>query len=392
MLIRSFLKARSAETLNSLSADDLFDRFQVTRVGEITGLDNVGVPVWCGTRPCGKIISVTAGKSLDSQMARAGAIGEAIEYATFENPRGDFQEQNWTLFDPKLIWVAKGVDWSKSTNIPVEHVTHYATKEQILFPSDLIWLGDRVPKQALFQRTSNGQAVAGSFDEAFLAGLYECVERDAITIRTCALQEFQRIPPKQDLGILTCNLASLRDKIAEANLELFLFQCSFDIPIPVYWAIVIDKDGLPPFAGWGCHITSQVAAERAILEAIQSRLVYISGARDDIQRRNFDLLRNQDPTELIRIYSNLPATDTFTTQAIDFYPNTEIALVLTKLGAWTQQILYKHILLPFGLYAVKVFVIGLESPITPMWQPGRWKEISRQYERNIPDHEPSCVG
>jgi YcaO-like protein with predicted kinase domain len=391
MLIRSFLKARSAETLNSLSADDLFNRFQITRVGELTGLDHIGVPVWAATRPCAKVISVTAGKSLDSKMARAGAIAESIEYATFENPRGEFQIEDWTGFDPRVWWVAKGASWEQSSNIPVEHITHYGTKKEILFPSDLIWLGDRVPKPALFQRTSNGQSVAGTFEEAFLSGLYECVERDAISIRTCAMQEFSRIPPKHDLTNLEGGLANICARIEQAGLILFLFHCSFDIPIPVYWAIVIDKDGLPPFAGWGCHITSQVAAERAILEAIQSRLVYISGARDDIQRRNFDLLRNQDPTELIRIYSDLPATDTFTTQAMDFYPNTEIALVLTKLGAWTQQILYKHILLPFGLHAVKVFVIGLESPITPMWQPGRWNEIRDTYFCGAePVRSPDC--
>src|ERR1700740_590054 len=278
MLTRSCLKARSAETLNRLSADTLFDRFQVTRVGEITGLDNVGVPVWAATRPCAKVISVTAGKSLDSQMARAGAIAEAIEYSTFENPRGDYITQNWVAFNPKNLWLAKGSDWKDATDIAVEHVTHLATGKQILFPSDLIWLGTREATHlgmrekvdAIFQRTSNGQAVAGSFDQAFLAGLYECVERDAITIRTCALEEFGRIPPKQDLQFFDGSLAILRDKISQAGLKLFLFYCSFDITLPVYWAIVIDPSGeLPPFAGWGCNLDSRVAAERAMLEAVQ---------------------------------------------------------------------------------------------------------------------------
>lgn len=375
MLTRSQLKQRSAEALNKLSADTLFDRFQVTRVGEITGLDHIGVPVWAATRPCAKVISVTAGKSLDSAMARAGAIAESIEYSTFENPRGDWQFQNWYAIDPHNLWLAKGADWSKATNIPVEYITQFSNKKPIIFPSDLIWLGDRDKKQPIFQRTSNGQAVAGTFEEAFLSGLYECVERDAITIWTCALQEFGRIPPKQTLSTLAGPLASMIERIEQANLTLFLFCCTYDIALPVYWAIIFDPDGLPPFAGWGCHITAQVAAERAVLEAIQSRLVYISGARDDIQRRNFDLLRNQDPTELIRIYSNLPEVETIYTKVIDYYPWTELALVLQAIGDWKDRILYKHIYLPFGLHAVKVFVLGLEAPVTPMWQPGRWNEV-----------------
>src|ERR1700721_4726402 len=107
MLIRSFLKARSTETLNSLSPDDLFNRFQITRVGELTGLDHIGVPVWAATRPCAKVISVTAGKSLDSRMARAGAIAESSEYAKFENPRAEFQKPDWTGFDPRVGWEGK---------------------------------------------------------------------------------------------------------------------------------------------------------------------------------------------------------------------------------------------------------------------------------------------
>lgn len=381
MITRSQAKQRSAETLNRISADTLFNQFQITRVGEITGLDHIGVPVWAATRPCAKVISVTAGKSIDSQMARAGAIAEAIEYSTFENPRGDYITQNWAAFNPKNLWVAKGVDWKEATDIPVEHINHLSTGRKILFPSDLVWLGSRQKGKTIFQRTSNGQAVAGSFDEAFLAGLYECIERDAITIRTCALQEFGRIPPKQDLATLEGRLSTLHSKIVAAGLKLFLFHCSFDIPIPVYWAIVIDPTGeLPPFAGWGCNLDSRVAAERAMLEAVQSRLVYISGARDDIQRRNFDLLRNCDPSELIQTYDNLPSTDTFTSKIGDLEPATEKTMVLQRLTPWQSRILYKYVRTTHDFHAVKVFVLGLESPITPMWQPSRWLAVRKYYE------------
>lgn len=381
MMTRLQAKEHSAQALNRISADVLFDCFQVTRVGELTGLDNIGVPVWAGTRPCAKVISVTAGKALDSHMARAGAIAEAIEYSTFENPTGDFITADWTKRDPLNMWLAKGVDWKDATAIAVEPITHLLTGKEVFFPSDLVWLGDRLKAKPLFQRTSNGQALAGTFDEAFLAGLYECVERDAITIRTCASQEFGRIPPKHDLAKLEGNLSSLHAKICEARLKLFLFHCTFDIPLPVYWAIVIDPTGdLTPFAGWGCNLDSRIAAERAVLEAVQSRLVYISGARDDIQRRNFDLLRDQDPTQLIETYENLPQSDTFSNRIGDLEPATEKALVLSRLTHWQKRILYKHIKTPCGFHAVKVFVLGLESPITPMWQPSRWLTVRKYYE------------
>lgn len=377
-------KEYSAKALNRIPADVLFDSFQITRVGEITGLDNIGVPVWSATRPCGKIVSVTAGKSLDSQMARAGAIAEAIEHSAFENPTGYYLIADWTKRDPSNMWLVKGAKWKEATKIAVEPLMHLASGKEVLFPSDLVWLGNRLKPKPFFQRTSNGQALAGTFDEAFLAGIYECVERDAITIRTCAMQEFGRIPPKHDLATLEDNLSNLHAKISQARLKLFLFHCTFDIPIPVYWAIVIDPSGeLPPFPGWGCNLDSRVAAERAILEAIQSRLVYISGARDDIQRRNFDLLRNRDPSRLIQTYENLPASDTFSNKLGDLEPALEKDMVLMRLVYWRKRILYKHLKTPCGFHAMKVFVLGLENPITPMWQPSRWLTMRKYYE----DHD-----
>src|SRR5258708_40039163 len=41
------------------------------------------------------------------------------------------------------------------------------------------------------------------------------------------------------------------------------------------------------FAGSGCHIDARIAAERALLEAVQSRGSVISGGRDDIPEWTF---------------------------------------------------------------------------------------------------------
>ena len=41
------------------------------------------------------------------------------------------------------------------------------------------------------------------------------------------------------------------------------------------------------FFGAGCHPSRRIALLRALTEAAQSRLTYISGARDDIERRDY---------------------------------------------------------------------------------------------------------
>src|SRR6266436_5426912 len=84
-------RAKGARYINSLTRDDLFDRYEITRVGNITGFDVIGVPVYHVTRPAGLVLSQNSGKGLDAQTARTGAIAEGIEYHTFEHPVGEFR-------------------------------------------------------------------------------------------------------------------------------------------------------------------------------------------------------------------------------------------------------------------------------------------------------------
>ena len=150
----------------------------------------------------------------------------------------------------------------------------------------LIWLAKREGKERHFMTSSNGQAVGPTFADAFCQGLCECVERDQLTLRRLSLSRLGVYPPIVDLSHdIPESIGELHLKCSNASLKLVLFYCTADIPIPVYWAILFDPNGYASFSGWGCHITHEHAAERAILEAIQSRAVYIAGARDDIERK-----------------------------------------------------------------------------------------------------------
>src|SRR5262249_45654841 len=65
-----------------------FASFGITRLGRITGLDTIGIPVWFATRPAAYTLAVTQGKGLDDASAQASAVMEAIEIATAEQPSG----------------------------------------------------------------------------------------------------------------------------------------------------------------------------------------------------------------------------------------------------------------------------------------------------------------
>jgi ribosomal protein S12 methylthiotransferase accessory factor len=47
------------------------------------------------------------------------------------------------------------------------------------------------------------------------------------------------------------------------------------------------RSALGVFWGAGCHLSRDIALMRAITEAVQSRLTYIAGSRDDLHRRDY---------------------------------------------------------------------------------------------------------
>src|SRR6266513_3860017 len=54
-------------------------RMGITRLGNITGLDRVGIPVAIAVRPNSRSVSVSQGKGLDLPQAMASALMEASE-------------------------------------------------------------------------------------------------------------------------------------------------------------------------------------------------------------------------------------------------------------------------------------------------------------------------
>ena len=60
-------------------------RFGITRVANVTGLDHIGIPVVMVVRPNGKSLSVSQGKGLTMDAAKASGIMESIEAHHAEN-------------------------------------------------------------------------------------------------------------------------------------------------------------------------------------------------------------------------------------------------------------------------------------------------------------------
>jgi YcaO-like protein with predicted kinase domain len=370
-MTRKESREASAEYLNSLSRDELFNRFEITRTAKIDGLDIIGVPVYSCCRPASKTLSVSAGKSQDSKMARAGAIAEGIEFYTFENPRGPYIQGFCDIPDLPTM---DGVSFDLKTPVLVEPVMHFATNKPVWFPSEMCWMTLReIGQKTYFMKSSNGQAVGSSFADAFLNGLYEVVERDQVGLWRISMERLGAMPPS------VCIPQSL-EGIQGPDLKLYLFGTHVDIPIPTFYALLVDPfTETGSFAGWGCHLSNEIAAERSILEAIQSRAVYISGARDDIARRDFFSNRESDPKATIRVCEAggiLPFPESI---PLNLSIEDELSEVLSRLLAWRDKIYFKYLKIDERLCAVKVFILGLEHPnmmdTIKGWRSTRWDKL-----------------
>jgi YcaO-like protein with predicted kinase domain len=358
-------RKKSAQYLNSLSRDEIFERFAITRVAQIDGLDVIGLPVYSVCRPTGKIVSVNAGKSRDRKAARAGAIAEGIEFSIFErSPErcaiGCTEDLGFPL--------AEGSQWTPGTPIALELATHFSSGKTLLFPSSLIRIVRPENEPPYFQKSSNGQALGSKFEDAFLQGLYECVERDQVTLRKCSLNYLGVWPPRAN------SHSDLFKRCQEAGQRLFLFSCTADIELPVYWALLVDPEWRS-FGGWGCNIDPWKAHERAILEAIQSRCVYISGARDDMDRRDPDFQRQKN---FIQTLDALPIQHVVPYLPRDMSVHDELSAVRDRMGQWKEKIYYKQIPVD-PLCAVKVQVLGLEQPMMRHWKPIRWHKLRESF-------------
>ena len=75
----------------------------------------------------------------------------------------------------------------------------------------------------------------------------------------------------------------LARSIAEAGMKLAVHDVTGPLGVPVVAAELAGADLPLVFRGSGCHPSPAVALSRALAEAAQSRLTYVSGARDDVQ-------------------------------------------------------------------------------------------------------------
>jgi YcaO-like protein with predicted kinase domain len=269
-------------------------RAGVTRVADVTRLDVLGIPVWQAIRPASRNLSVSQGKAVTAVGAKVSAVMEAVELWHAE----DLGHVPQTVAPLREMRFASRVDESllpwrpdaaRLERLPLAWVRadSLAGGRHAWLPRDMLELDFTLPRQLtpnLFHRTSNGLASGNCREEALLHGLCEVIERHGLFLDHRRPEGRRALDP-DDLGV--DELEAMVQAVRRAGFKLALWDVTWEAGVPVAMADLAAPDLPHLWRGSGCHPAPEVALSRALTEAAQARLTYVSGARDDLHELPF---------------------------------------------------------------------------------------------------------
>jgi ribosomal protein S12 methylthiotransferase accessory factor len=271
--------------------------FGITRVGSITRLDRVGIPVVQVARPLSLSNAIMQGKGVDLLQAAASALMEALETWAAENiargpatavptsaqaPAVRALYAGCVVRDAPFDWELHALSWLEGWDL--------LTATKMLVPMAMV---DTVytlpsPHPAVFPRSTTGLAAGATIAHAILHAGLEILERDAVAQarRTPFFFERSQIDVTSINGELS---APILKRIRDAKLIAGVWRVTAAHTCPIYWCHLMEADpefeiAPLPAEGFGCDFTDDTALAKALLEACQARLTAISGAREDITR------------------------------------------------------------------------------------------------------------
>ena len=309
-----------AETLRKI--EPLLGRAGITRVADVTGLDYLGIPVYQAIRPLSKNISVSQGKGLTRQQAKASALMESLEcfhaesiaqpgrretvgtmcqeldYCPFDLPvtRKLNDSRSWQRDDdlfalpvgqPTLLRNETVIDWIAATDLSNGAVSWV--------PRQLCELNFCVESSVyppFFRTTSNGLASGNNVSEALVHGLCEVIERDSAQKNEGAWADPDRCidPTTIDSRLIS----RLIEKFAGQGIKTHIVDISGPSGLPSFEVFITDQES-QTYKGLGCHPNRATALIRALTEAAQGRLAHISGSREDLYRSTYQLTPSSEP-------------------------------------------------------------------------------------------------
>jgi YcaO-like protein with predicted kinase domain len=362
-------------------------RMGVTRLGNITGLDRIGIPVAVAVRPNSRSVSVSQGKGFELPQAMASALMEACEgfHAEEIGPlrRVAYRDlaANAIVAAPETLCAgvrpfdpSSAIDWIEGWDL--------RRCEACWIPAEIVHTDYSLPQpDGYFLAGSNGLASGNHLVEAVNAALYELVERDALAL-------WMARPLQQRAGC-ALGLASvddpdcrkLLDKYEAARIAVRVWNVTSDVGIAAFLCEIRDTAPGDPYAlrrfhGSGCHADRGVALSRALTEAAQTRLTYITGIRDDLSPAEYEASPGDDIREALLDALARETTPGSFTASPDFAADDlteDLRWALGRLAAsGIERVVAVDLTKPqFDIPVVRLVIPGLEwDPHHPNYRPG----------------------
>ena len=360
----------------------------ITRLGNLTGLDRIGIPVTVAVRPNSRSVSVSQGKGIDLPQAFASAMMEAVELFHGE----DITAYTRAATYRELASVADAVhpDTLCGTGVPLPGDAEIAwieghdllQRKNYWVPWEVVHTDYTVStdhSSKHFLSGTNGLASGNHLLEALSSSICELIERDAVALWN-ARHLWER-------AICFLDLASVDDRDCRALLEAYeraqlavrVWDVTSDVGIPTFVCDIPAARGDPAgglrrFRGSGCHSSRAVALARALTEAAQVRLTYIAGIRDDLsdyeesapQKLGAALLDAASESAEPRLFHDTPSFD-----ADDLADDVRWQLERLRSIGIEQVIAIDLTRSDFGIPVVRTVIPGLEWDCThPDYIPG----------------------
>jgi YcaO-like protein with predicted kinase domain len=273
-------------------------RYGITRLADTTYLDRTGVPTYSAFVPNSPdLLGVYNGKGITRDAAIASAVMEATERQIGARVNLPVFKASLRSVGERIDLIACGLRDDLDFDV-IECVsgTELLSGDAIAVPLAMVqcpWFGEK-----LFDVTStNGLASGNNLTEALYHALCELIERHVWSmyeVRASIVPRFfagsrtrdVAVAPEIALPAGESNIDRIVRDVRAAGLLVRAFALlEAGLPVTII-ASLTEPDAMPPMAhmGLGCALSPAHALTRALTEAVQSRVVDIQAAREDILR------------------------------------------------------------------------------------------------------------
>lgn len=347
--------------------------FGITRLGSVTRLDRVGIPVAQAIRPRSQSVVVSQGKGLTYAEAGISALMESLEGWAGERTAVHLKVSRQALSS------LDDAVWSDLTvKLPTDEIGtmiscvagwDVISKRSISVPMALVDTNYIVPSPhpSFFIRNTTGLAAHSDFQEAVSHACLELLERDACHNAYRKPHFFDR-NKISDASIKSGKAAEILKKIKSAGYVAGIWTVPAAHELPIFWCQVMESSAehlAPlPASGFGCDISADAALAKALLEACQSRLGVISAAREDVHQTFYEFPESHHQLDDWRLYLASGGLDVSLGNGLAVSNESKLFLIFEALrnsGAKAVIIVLLYCDRTIPLFIVRVIAPALET-------------------------------